>query len=492
MALRIAQWLSLLLSAANGQSDLELCKSGYRSFSGFAGVRQGGLFYWYFEPAAAATDAPLILWLQGGPGATSMLGNFFELGPFTLRPDGSLQPRAANETWASLAPVIFVDSPVGTGWSWAAENSYAKSQEEVAAGLRELLEVFVARHPHVAHRRLVLAGESYGGHFIPALGASFLEKPGASWQVAKSCEYTEKPEKPEKPEDPNPPAPRAKDEVFEEIRNVLNMNSALQIQFFDARVRQHLHALLGSGGRQRLNGGLSFVHTCTMNKKRQDVKNWPAYLVTLLKKFDMDTQKEAPELRLGPALSSVSTTPEKAEPLASEDCEDFRTLDFAGLLASDSEDEPASPEAEARQEEPRWDLRAPRVTAPPPKASGCGSLDFREEMQGHPREVQGPVGLERLERLCKGNAMESNPLLSHPFGMGGPGTSVLPNGPGLMMGQSMPFMGQTMGGQSMGQSMAGMGLRMGNVGNANLRMDMGMTGTSFPKRQSHHPEIVAR
>ena len=45
-------------------------------------------------------------------------------------------------------------------------------------------------------------------------------------------------------------------------------------------------------------------------------------------------------------------------------------------------------QAEARQEEPRWDLRAPRVTAPPPKASGCGSLDFREEMQGHPREAR--------------------------------------------------------------------------------------------------------
>lgn len=80
---------------------------------------------------------------------------------------------------------------------------------------------------------------------------------------------------------------RAKDAVFEEIRSVLSANPALQFQHFDARVRQRLHGLHGSGGRQRVRDALSMIHSATMHKTRQDVKNWPAYLLTLLKKFDL-------------------------------------------------------------------------------------------------------------------------------------------------------------------------------------------------------------
>ncbi|CAL1159395.1 unnamed protein product [Cladocopium goreaui] len=70
----------------------------------------------------------------------------------------------------------------------------------------------------------------------------------------------------------------------------------LQMQFFDGRVRQHLHALLGNGGRQRLKAALTMVHTCTLHETRQDVKNWPAYLLTLLKGFDSDISHQEKQL----------------------------------------------------------------------------------------------------------------------------------------------------------------------------------------------------
>ncbi|CAE7504699.1 SCPL50 [Symbiodinium natans] len=100
-------------------------------------------------------------------------GNFFELGPVALTAKPSLVRRPANETWASYVPVLFVDSPLGTGWSWANPGSFAVSQVQVAEDLVFFLQQVAGRLP-VVHRRLVLAGESYGGHFVPALGQMLL------------------------------------------------------------------------------------------------------------------------------------------------------------------------------------------------------------------------------------------------------------------------------------------------------------------------------
>ncbi|CAK9019538.1 unnamed protein product [Durusdinium trenchii] len=175
MALLAAWCLIGLVSGQSDAVDLGPRFSDYRSYAGMGDVDAGGLFYWYFEPIGVAAETPLLLWLQGGPGASSMLGNFYELGPVKLSDQGELVPRARNETWASLLPVLFVDSPVGTGWSWAKSNgSYAQSQDDVARNLHQLLELFARRHPRVPSK-LVLAGESYGGHFVPALGAWLLQ-----------------------------------------------------------------------------------------------------------------------------------------------------------------------------------------------------------------------------------------------------------------------------------------------------------------------------
>ena len=112
---------------------------------------------------------------------------------------------------------------------------------------------------------------------------------------------------------------RPKDEVLKEIQQVLSQNRVLQIEFFDFRVRQYLHALFGTGGRPRLRAALAMVHARTLHRTKQDVKNWPAYLVTLLKNFDPDKATEEwlwkqprAETALGEvnsALSSASTTP---------------------------------------------------------------------------------------------------------------------------------------------------------------------------------------
>lgn len=104
-------------------------------------------------------------------------------------------------------------------------------------------------------------------------------------------------------------AVRAKDEVFAEIRNFVDSNSALQMADFDYRVRQHLHALYGSGGRSRVHDALELVHKATMQKSREAVRNWPAYIRTLLKKFDSDLAVKDREARAHARIAAAGASP---------------------------------------------------------------------------------------------------------------------------------------------------------------------------------------
>ncbi|KAI8320748.1 peptidase S10, serine carboxypeptidase [Martensiomyces pterosporus] len=100
----------------------------HESYSGHITVRQwtpagaakdsgsARLFYWYFPAIAPKVeDPPLILWIQGGPGSSSMIGLFTEMGPLELTDDGQFTRR--NVTWANEYDFLVVDQPVGTGFS---------------------------------------------------------------------------------------------------------------------------------------------------------------------------------------------------------------------------------------------------------------------------------------------------------------------------------------------------------------------------------------
>ena len=67
-------------------------------------------------------NAPVVLWLQGGPGASSLHGMFTEIGPFTIDEDLKVVPRADGDySWNQKYSLLFIDNPVGVGWSWSDE-----------------------------------------------------------------------------------------------------------------------------------------------------------------------------------------------------------------------------------------------------------------------------------------------------------------------------------------------------------------------------------
>ena len=105
------------------------------------------MFWWlYYTPesvGAPSSSKPLVIWLQGGPGASSTgFGNFAEIGPL----DEKLNVR--NQTWLNHANLLFIDNPVGTGYSYVTDDSaYVTQNEQIALDLVTLIKEFFAKTP---------------------------------------------------------------------------------------------------------------------------------------------------------------------------------------------------------------------------------------------------------------------------------------------------------------------------------------------------------
>ncbi|XP_012228327.1 retinoid-inducible serine carboxypeptidase-like [Linepithema humile] len=136
---------------------------------GYVQVRPyANMFWWLYYTTANVSsfyDKPLIIWLQGGPGGSSTAyGNFEELGPL----DTNLNPR--NYTWVKNYNVLFIDNPVGTGFSYAETTSgFVKTNAQIASDLLECMRGFYKQLPKFEKVATYITTESYGGK----MGAEF-------------------------------------------------------------------------------------------------------------------------------------------------------------------------------------------------------------------------------------------------------------------------------------------------------------------------------
>ena len=130
-------------------------------------------FYWLCPARSGDKAAPLLVWLNGGPGSSSMMGLFLENGPYFIADDGLLQTR--NDSWNNNFDILYVDQPAGTGFSVAqSHDAYATNQEEVAEAFSAFLANFYRAYPDTRTRQLWLTGESYAGKYLPAIAAQFV------------------------------------------------------------------------------------------------------------------------------------------------------------------------------------------------------------------------------------------------------------------------------------------------------------------------------
>jgi carboxypeptidase C (cathepsin A) len=133
------------------------------------------LFYWFFESRTDPANAPFVIWLTGGPGCSGMIALFRENGPYQIQEDLSLTLNPYS--WNSNANVIWIDQPVGAGFSYSDRGAPGVSNEvDVTNDLYEFLQTFFYQYPQYANMKFFIFGESYAGHYVPALSAKILNE----------------------------------------------------------------------------------------------------------------------------------------------------------------------------------------------------------------------------------------------------------------------------------------------------------------------------
>ncbi|BFZ24554.1 hypothetical protein BsWGS_27593 [Bradybaena similaris] len=140
------------------------------SYAGYITVDEKygrNLFFWFFPSTEVPPDkAPLLVYLNGGPGNSSMIGLFEEVGPLQINQDGEVGKREI--TWTDQFSVIFIDSPVGTGFSYSSPGDEVKTNDVCAENLYSFLIQFLQLFPEYQACDLYLGGISYAGKYVPA------------------------------------------------------------------------------------------------------------------------------------------------------------------------------------------------------------------------------------------------------------------------------------------------------------------------------------
>lgn len=105
----------------------------------------GNLFFWHYQNRHIANRQRTVIWLNGGPGCSSMDGAMMEIGPYRVTPDQKLVYN--NGSWDEFANLLFVDNPVGTGFSYVDTDSYLHELDEMADQFVIFLEKWFAMFP---------------------------------------------------------------------------------------------------------------------------------------------------------------------------------------------------------------------------------------------------------------------------------------------------------------------------------------------------------
>jgi len=144
--------------------------SSFAQFSGYLSVDDENhrfIHYWYVESSRDPENDPVILWTNGGPGCSGLLGFGTEFGPFYFQGDGTL---ALNpHTWNSIANIVYMEQPVGVGFSYSnnPDVDYITGDDRAKMDNFKVIQEFFKRFPERKSNDFYIASESYGGHYIP-------------------------------------------------------------------------------------------------------------------------------------------------------------------------------------------------------------------------------------------------------------------------------------------------------------------------------------
>ncbi|KAI3922899.1 hypothetical protein MKW98_007030 [Papaver atlanticum] len=153
----------------------------FQHYAGYVKIREKdekALFYWFFEAQENPSTKPLVLWLNGGPGCSSIAyGAAQELGPFLLRSKDS-KITLNKFSWNKAANILFLEAPVGVGFSYTNKSTDLKELGDrvTADDSHAFLLQWFKRFPNFKSHDFYITGESYAGHYVPQLSELIFER----------------------------------------------------------------------------------------------------------------------------------------------------------------------------------------------------------------------------------------------------------------------------------------------------------------------------
>ncbi|KAK1140787.1 hypothetical protein N8T08_009893 [Aspergillus melleus] len=161
--------------AVNGTSLPDVDFDIGESYAGYLSNRPSGdsnLYFWFFPSTNPDASEEITIWLNGGPGCTSLAGLLQEHGPFLWQP-GTSVPFQNPYSWNNLTNIVYVDQPAGTGLSLGPATVW--DEDDVANQFIDFWKRFVDTFD-LKDRKVYITGESYAGMYIPYLASAMLDK----------------------------------------------------------------------------------------------------------------------------------------------------------------------------------------------------------------------------------------------------------------------------------------------------------------------------
>ncbi|CAF0713190.1 unnamed protein product [Adineta steineri] len=160
--------------------DLPLLPKGSSSIRMHAGLlpvnpqHHGSLFFWHFEKKYSSDKLRTVIWLNGGPGCSSLIGAWMEIGPFRFQNKNTMIEN--DGSWHLYTNLLFIEQPVGTGFSTIGTDSYIHELDEMTNQFLGFLDQYIKIFPELLENDIYLAGESYAGQYIPYIAKAILEQ----------------------------------------------------------------------------------------------------------------------------------------------------------------------------------------------------------------------------------------------------------------------------------------------------------------------------
>jgi hypothetical protein len=150
---------------------------GFEQFGGyFDPAPSRHVYYWLVESQNDPANDPVVLWTNGGPGCSGLVGFGTEHGPFYIS-----EPHAPLETnpysWNKVANMLYLEQPAGVGFSYAdTKEDYATGDAQASLDNFHVILEFFLRFPELQSNKFYIASESYGGHYVPQLALEILSR----------------------------------------------------------------------------------------------------------------------------------------------------------------------------------------------------------------------------------------------------------------------------------------------------------------------------